>query len=91
MFAINDATAIGAIKALINNDIEVPKQYVVMGFNGIEIGEYGEYIDPSLSTVKGPITKSGETASKILVKAILGEKIKKKQRIFSEEEDKRNF
>lgn len=54
IFAANDQMAIGCIQALHDNNISVPEQVSVIGFDDIEVAKY---IKPSLSTVKIPLTQ----------------------------------
>ena len=48
LFAISDVMAIGAIRALHNNGLRVPKDVSVMGFDGLMLGSF---LVPQLSTV----------------------------------------
>ena len=48
LFAIADVMAIGAIRALHNNGLRVPRDVSVMGFDGLPIGSF---MVPQLSTV----------------------------------------
>lgn len=48
LFAFSDVMAIGAVRALYNNGIRVPKDVSVMGFDGLTISSY---MVPQLSTV----------------------------------------
>ena len=48
LFAMSDVMAIGAIRALNDRGIHVPEHVSVMGFDGLQVGEF---IQPRLSTV----------------------------------------
>lgn len=48
IFAANDGMAIGAIKKMIDMGYHVPKDYSIVGFDNIDMGNY---ITPTLSTV----------------------------------------
>lgn len=48
LFAVADVMAIGAIRALHNNGLRVPKDVSVMGFDGLPLGSF---LVPQLSTV----------------------------------------
>ena len=48
LFAFSDVMAIGAIRALHNNGLRVPKDVSVMGFDGLMLGSF---LVPQLSTV----------------------------------------
>ena len=58
LFAIADVMAIGAIRALHNNGLRVPKDVSVMGFDGLNLGSF---LVPQLSTV---IQSAGEMAQR---------------------------
>lgn len=75
IFVANDLMAIGVIRALKDNNISIPDQVAVMGYDGIQIGEY---IDPPLSTIKLPSNKMGKVAMEILLGLIKGNSVKKK-------------
>ena len=49
IFAFNDEMAVGAISFLKEQNIKIPEDISVVGFDGIELGEY---IDPALTTIK---------------------------------------
>ncbi|MGO0061654.1 LacI family DNA-binding transcriptional regulator [Brevibacillus fluminis] len=69
IFAGNDLMAIGALKALRQLGIEVPKQVSICGFDGIALTEITE---PELTTVAQPIYEMGATAAKLLFAEIQG-------------------
>ncbi len=48
LFAMSDVMAIGAIRALNDRGIKVPEDVSVMGFDGLQVGDF---IQPRLSTV----------------------------------------
>lgn len=67
IFAVNDFTAIGAMKAVKRLGKRVPKDIAVMGFtNGIS----GTLTDPTLSSVDQHGTEVGKEASKLLLKRL---------------------
>ncbi|WP_058485692.1 LacI family DNA-binding transcriptional regulator [Defluviitalea phaphyphila] len=70
--AINDMTAIGIIKELMSNKIDVPNDISVIGFDNISIGEM---INPSLTTMHQPAYKTGTLAAKMLLDRIEGKEI----------------
>lgn len=49
LFAVSDVMAIGAIRALQDRGLRVPEDVSVMGFDGMQIGEF---ITPRLATVR---------------------------------------
>lgn len=67
LFVYSDIMALSVIKGLKENNIRVPEDIAVIGFDGLYIGELSE---PSLTTVKQDITKKGELAVELLSKKI---------------------
>ncbi len=64
IFACNDLMAIGALQALTEAGHEVPGQVSVMGFDGIEVGQY---LTPPLTTVQQPVYRLGQEVARILL------------------------
>jgi len=64
IFAENDIIAIGCIKYLLQNNIRVPEDVAVIGFDNIKLSAMYE---PSLSTISLPIVQMGEEAVKLLL------------------------
>jgi LacI family transcriptional regulator len=73
IFATSDLMAIGAIRCLRDHQISVPQQVEVAGFDDIPMASY---YNPSITTVRQPITEMGKSATRILIKEINGEKVK---------------
>lgn len=71
IFAVNDFTAIGAIKTLIKNNIAVPDNISVIGFGNDHIAEMFE---PTLTSVSQPGFTMGEKAMQMLINRINSEK-----------------
>ncbi|MCQ4923528.1 LacI family transcriptional regulator [Tissierella carlieri] len=69
----NDLIAIGAIKALKEKNIKIPKEVKIIGFDDISISQY---IDPPLTTIKQPIYQMGEEAVEMLISMIEEKSIK---------------
>lgn len=67
IFASNDLMAIGAIQALREVGYEIPQDISVIGFDGIEVGQY---LSPPLTTVQQPIYHLGQQVSQVLVEQI---------------------
>ncbi|WP_409273203.1 LacI family DNA-binding transcriptional regulator [Neobacillus sp. SCS-31] len=67
IFAGNDLSAIGAIKAIHKLGKKVPEDIAVVGFDGIMLSES---TTPELTTVAQPIYELGELAAATLVKII---------------------
>lgn len=59
VFAVEDFTALGAIKALKENKIKVPDQFGVIGFAN---ETFGEHITPTLSTINQQTVQMGKLA-----------------------------
>jgi DNA-binding LacI/PurR family transcriptional regulator len=71
IFAYNDISAIGAIRALREAGIRVPEDVSVVGFDDIRDAAYHV---PSLTTVRQPLRRMGEIAAQTLVDRIEGRK-----------------
>ena len=71
LFAYNDISAIGAIRAFQETGLQVPRDISVVGFDDIP-GAAFHY--PSLTTVRQPLRRMGELAVEMLVSRIEGEK-----------------
>lgn len=71
LFAYNDISAIGAIRALQEEGLRVPQDVSVMGFDDIP---GAAFYTPSLSTVRQPLNRMGEVAAQSLLERIEGKK-----------------
>ncbi len=67
IFAFNDVTAIGAILALREAGLRVPKDVSVLGFDDVMAASTN---DPPLTTVHQPLRSMGQTAASTLLKLI---------------------
>jgi len=67
IFCFSDEIAIGAIKAIKNKGLKVPKDISVVGFDNIDVCEY---IDPPLTTIDQPSIDMGRKAMHVLYKMI---------------------
>ncbi len=70
LFAAADVMAIGAIRALRDAGLQVPKDVSVMGFDGLTIGSF---LVPQLSTVAQPAELMARRSVEILISQIEGE------------------
>lgn len=70
VFAMSDVTAMGAIRAICEAGKRVPEDISVIGFDGIETGQY---IVPRLTTIKQPDEQIAERVVDILLSQIDGE------------------
>jgi LacI family transcriptional regulator len=71
LFAYNDISAIGAIKALQEQGLRVPHDVSVIGFDDIPGAAFHT---PSLTTVRQPLGRMGEVAAQSLLERIEGGK-----------------
>jgi LacI family transcriptional regulator len=71
LFAYNDISAIGAIRALQEQGLRVPQDVSVMGFDDIPGAAFHF---PSLTTVRQPLNRMGEVAAQSLLERIEGKK-----------------
>ena len=71
VFAISDNMAMGAMKALREYGVTVPKDVALIAIDGIEASEY---MNPVLSTLCQPMEKMGTEAVKLLTDIINGKK-----------------
>jgi DNA-binding LacI/PurR family transcriptional regulator len=67
LFAYNDTSAIGAIRAIHEVGLQVPDDISVVGFDDIESAAYNH---PALTTVRQPLQKMGEIAAQTLLDQI---------------------
>ncbi|MBZ5681343.1 MAG: LacI family transcriptional regulator [Acidobacteriia bacterium] len=71
LFAYNDLSAIGAIRALQEQGLRVPQDVSVMGFDDIPGAAFHT---PSLTTVRQPLIRMGQVAAESLLERIEGKK-----------------
>ncbi|PYY17949.1 MAG: LacI family transcriptional regulator, partial [Acidobacteria bacterium] len=69
MFAFNDISAIGAIRALLDSGMKVPGDVSVIGFDDIQNAAFQ---NPRLTTIRQPLRRMGELAAETLLKRIRG-------------------
>ena len=67
LFAVADVVAIGAIRALHNNGLRVPRDVSVMGFDGLNLGTF---LVPQLSTVIQSVQTMAQRSVEILIDRI---------------------
>ncbi|MBN9298634.1 MAG: LacI family DNA-binding transcriptional regulator [Filimonas sp.] len=68
IFAVEDFSALGAIKTLQQKKIRVPEDVAVIGFAN---ESFGQYVTPSISTVDQQAIKMGETAAQLYFNSLL--------------------
>ena len=69
LFAYNDISAMGAIRAFQEQGLLVPRNISVVGFDDIQGAAYNT---PSLTTVRQPLVRMGTIAAQILLERIEG-------------------
>jgi LacI family transcriptional regulator len=67
LFAFNDISAIGAVRALRETNRRVPEEVSVVGFDDIQSAAFQ---NPALTTVRQPLRKMGEIAATTLLSRI---------------------
>ncbi|MGH9735477.1 MAG: LacI family DNA-binding transcriptional regulator [Candidatus Acidiferrales bacterium] len=67
LFAFNDISAMGAIRALRESGLRVPEDVSVVGFDDIRSAAYQ---NPSLTTVRQPLRKMGTIAAETVLRRI---------------------
>lgn len=70
IFAFNDVTAMGAIQALREAGLRVPKDVSVIGFDDVPAAAIN---NPSLTTIHQPLRSMGQAAASTLLRLIDGE------------------
>lgn len=81
IYAISDSLAIGACRAIIEKGKEIPKDYSVAGFDGIEMGMY---YNPTITTIRQPVEEMAEETIKILFD-LINKKTEQQHKIFQAE------
>ena len=71
IYAVADALAIGAIRALLEAGLRVPDDVSVAGYDGIDVSGY---ISPSLTTIRQPVEEMAKDTVKLLFDIIAGKK-----------------
>ena len=70
LVAFNDISAIGAIRAFMNQGWRVPEDVSVVGFDDIQGAAFH---NPSLTTIRQPLQQMGTVAARILLQRIRGQ------------------
>jgi DNA-binding LacI/PurR family transcriptional regulator len=69
LFAYNDISAIGAIRALQEHGLRVPQDVSIIGFDDIPSAAFNI---PALTTVRQPLVRMGQVAAQTLLERISG-------------------
>jgi len=72
VFAVSDTLAIGALKEIQVNGLNVPDEIAVVGFDKIS---FSNMTNPALTTIAQPMYKMGCTAANMLIESIKGNKV----------------
>jgi DNA-binding LacI/PurR family transcriptional regulator len=81
VFARNDFTAIGAMTAIKESNLQIPQDVAIIGFDDIPLAVH---MSPSLSTVRQPMHLQGQIAAELLLKRIESvEVIQREERILN--------
>ncbi|HJQ38389.1 MAG TPA: LacI family DNA-binding transcriptional regulator [Thermoanaerobaculia bacterium] len=67
IFAANDSMAVGALSALRDADVDVPRQMSVVGFDDVPIARY---VNPPLTTIRVEIAELGRRAFAVLLEIL---------------------
>jgi DNA-binding LacI/PurR family transcriptional regulator len=68
IFAYSDVIAVGVMKALYENQLRIPTDIALVGYDGIE---YSEFLEPSLTTMDQFAFEIGQKGMEILIEKIL--------------------
>jgi DNA-binding LacI/PurR family transcriptional regulator len=69
LFAYNDLSAIGAVRAIRERGLRVPEDISVVGFDDINTAAFQ---NPSLTTIRQPLREMGMQAARVLVERLRG-------------------
>lgn len=69
LFAFNDVSAIGAMRAFLDAGLRIPEDVSVVGFDDIQSAAFH---NPSLTTVRQPLREMGVSAGEILLQRLSG-------------------
>jgi LacI family transcriptional regulator len=67
LWAFNDISAIGAVRAIIESGLRVPEDVSVLGFDDVYAAAF---YNPALTTVRQPLTRMGFVAAESLLRRI---------------------
>ncbi|MBP1970220.1 alanine racemase [Virgibacillus natechei] len=72
VFAVSDLLAIGALKEINSNGLQVPNDIAIVGFDKID---FSNMTHPTLTTIGQPMYQMGTIAAKMLMNKIKGETV----------------
>lgn len=70
LFAFNDVSAIGAMRAFLDAGLNIPDDVSVVGFDDIQSAAFQ---NPSLTTVRQPLQEMGQLAARNLLRRLSGQ------------------
>ena len=76
VFAYDDAMAIGAMQAFLEEGVGVPEDIAVVGYDDILLARY---VTPSLTTIEQPRRHMGRLAMEMLLRLIRGEEFEERE------------
>jgi DNA-binding LacI/PurR family transcriptional regulator len=83
VFAGNDSSAVGFMRAAREAGLRCPEDYSIVGFDNNP--EFSPYIDPPLASFRQPVEDLGKATGTILLSLIRGEKPETFRHIFQPE------
>jgi DNA-binding LacI/PurR family transcriptional regulator len=79
VFARNDFTAIGAMRAISDAGLRIPEDIAIVGFDDVPMAAR---MSPSLTTVRQPMRIEGQIAAEMLLERIIGsERLARRERV----------
>jgi LacI family transcriptional regulator len=72
VLAFNDKSAIGAVRAIQDQGLQVPRDISVIGVDDLE---FSAYVSPRLTTIRQPLISMGAAAASTLLRQIQGEDV----------------
>lgn len=80
IFAVNDLTAIGVVRAVKDHNFNIPDDVMIIGFDDISMSNY---LEPRLSTIRQPRLQMGRDGAKLLLELIDKKKDEQTDNIFT--------
>jgi DNA-binding LacI/PurR family transcriptional regulator len=80
VFASNDSSALGFIRAAHEGGLECPRDYSIIGFDNNP--EYAKHVTPTLSTFKQPLREFGLDGAQLLLALIEGKNIDRHRSVY---------
>jgi DNA-binding LacI/PurR family transcriptional regulator len=78
VFAANDLSAIGAVRAIFESGQSVPEDVSVVGFDDIHISAF---VRPQLTTIQQPAAEIARRATEILIALIHGQRVRDRRHL----------